>query len=63
MQHESGEPGVHPATAFDVGAHYAASGLYPTLFLQQAAPGATFETTARTREGLTARTRVTRGNP
>jgi hypothetical protein len=58
MQHESGEPGVRGPRDFDVGTHYAKSGLYPTLFLQEGT--GTFETIARTREGLTARTRVTR---
>mgnify|MGYP001353849612 CR=1 FL=1 len=56
-----GEPGVFAGRAFDVGVHYAKSGLYPTLFLEGAAAGETFETTARTREGLTGVTRVRRG--
>jgi hypothetical protein len=57
----SGAPGVFAAKDFDVGMHYAKSALYPTLFLEGAKPGETFETTARTREGLTGVTRVRRG--
>lgn len=60
--HDAGPFGVHAAKTFDVGALYAKSGLYSTLFLESAgAPGETFEVTARTREGLTARTTVRRG--
>jgi hypothetical protein len=59
----AGEPGVFAERTFDVGTHYAKSGLYPTLFLEGAKAGETFLTTARTREGLTATTRVRRGPP
>jgi hypothetical protein len=61
LQHEAGDSGVTGARDYDVGMHYAKSGLYPTLFLCEARAGEMFETVARTREGLTARTRVRKG--
>lgn len=63
LGHRGGEAGVFASRTFDVGTHYAKSGLYPTLFLEGAKAGEAFETTARTREGLTATTRVRRGAP
>ncbi len=53
--------GVFATRDFETGMHYAKSAVYPTLFLLSAQPGETFETTARTREGLTGVTRVRRG--
>lgn len=60
MGHSPGESGVTAAKSYDVGMHYAKSGLFPTLFLQGCAPEEHLETTARTREGLTGLTRVRR---
>ncbi|MBL8956430.1 MAG: hypothetical protein JNK82_36990 [Myxococcaceae bacterium] len=57
----SGPPGLFATRDFESGMNYAQSALYPTLFLGTAAPGETFETTARTREGLTGFTRVVKG--
>lgn len=56
-----GAAGVSGTRDFDIGMHYARSGVMPTLFLGAARAGETYETTARTREGLTAKTRVRRG--
>ena len=61
LEVEEGASGVTAAREYDVGMHYAKSGLYPTLFLSEARDGETFETVARTREGLTAKTRVRKG--
>jgi len=61
LGHSAGSHGVFATRDFETGMHYAKSALYPTLFLETAAPGLTFETTARTREGLTGVTRVRKG--
>lgn len=59
LEHEAGPSGVFAARELDVGTHYAKSGVYSTLLVCEG-PGA-WEVTARTREGLTAKTRVRRG--
>jgi hypothetical protein len=56
-----GPAGVFATQEFDTGMHYARSGLWPTLFLEKAQLGETFETLARTREGLATVTQVRRG--
>lgn len=56
-----GPHGVFAARDFDTGMHYAKSAVVPTLFLLSAQSGEAFETTSRTREGLTGVTRVRRG--
>lgn len=61
LQHEEGAAGVHAPRELDVGMHYAKSGVVPTVLLSEAREGETFEVIARTREGMTAKTRVRRG--
>jgi hypothetical protein len=58
---DSLEAGVFAARTYDVGTLYAKSGLYPTLFLEEAQAGESLEVTARTREGLTGRVTVRKG--